>query len=410
MRLRLSRPWAIVAAVFVIFTVCSGLSIYSMSVFLHAFVASGRFTIEQASLASSTFMAAGGLVSFLIGRLIDRHDVRRVMTGGALLMILAFLSLPWVDTMPRLFAFNIVLGVGFSGAAILPGTTVIARWFTQHRTSAMTIASTGNSFGAIALTPPVAMLIATVGLDAASPWLALIVAVGTLPLTWFVLRPWPPEADAADGAAKAATPVAGRGNTRFRAAVRSRYFWFAAMAFLLGMAAMVGGQVHVFNLMMLDRPDAARASLAIAVLAGASIGARFVAIWLLTRISNHTFVILLLAVQFVALAGMGLAHGDLALFAAVALFGSTIGNFVTAQSLLLAEAFGAEVYARVYGLSRMIGTAGVLVGPTLMGVAQAAWHDYAVAFVGAGVAAAAGAVVMLFSGPMPAPVPDDAEA
>ena len=89
MRAPLFRPWAIVAAVFVVFTVSSGLTIYSLSVYLHAFVASGRFTIEEASLASSTFMAAGGLVAFGVGRLVDRHDVRLVMSGGTAMMVAA---------------------------------------------------------------------------------------------------------------------------------------------------------------------------------------------------------------------------------------------------------------------------------------------------------------------------------
>ncbi|MCO5119701.1 MAG: MFS transporter [Burkholderiaceae bacterium] len=403
MRAPLSRPWAIVAAVFVIFTVSSGLTIYCLSVYLHAFVDSGRFTIEEASFASSTFMAAGGLVAFAVGRLVDRHDVRLVISGGTFLMTAALLAVPWIDTLARLFAFHIVLGIGFGAAALLPGTTVVARWFVTGRSTAMTVAATGNSVGAIVLTPPVAMLIAALGFDGASPWLALVMALGILPLTWLVLRSWPADLGLAPvggtGVPKPAAPD--DGDAVFRAALRSRYYWAACAAFLLGMAATVGGQTHLFNLMMLREPDAARAGTAIALMAGASVAARFVAIWLLARMSNHAFVILLLVTQAIALAGIGMAQGDAALFVSIVFFGATIGNFITVQSLLITEAFGTAAYARIYGLSRVISTFGVLFGPSIMGVLQSARQDYVGAFVVAGALALAGAGAMALAGPMP---------
>ncbi len=405
MRAPVSRPWAIVAAVFVIFTVASGLTIYCLSVYLHAFVASGRFSIEEASFASSTFMASAGLVSFAVGRLVDRHDVRVVMSGGTALMVAALLAVPWIDTLTRLFAFHIVLGIGFGGAALLPGTTLVARWFLTGRSTAMTIASTGNSVGAIVLTPPVAMLIAALGFDGASPWLAALMALGILPLTWLVLRSWPADIGMApvgggDVAPKPASPI--DGDAVFAAALRSRYYWAACAAFLLGMAATVGGQTHLFNLVMLREPDAARAGAAIAVMAGASVAARFVAIWLLARMSNHAFVMLLLVTQGIALAGIGMADSDAALFAGIVLFGATIGNFVTLQSLLVAEAFGTPAYARLYGLTRVVTTFGVLFGPSIMGVLQSAQQSYLGAFVAAGALAIAGAGAMALSGPIPA--------
>ena len=55
--------WVIVAASFVLMMLCSGLGIYALSVYLHAFVASGHFSMEQVSLASGLFSASGGLVS-----------------------------------------------------------------------------------------------------------------------------------------------------------------------------------------------------------------------------------------------------------------------------------------------------------------------------------------------------------
>jgi hypothetical protein len=279
---------------------------------------------------------------------------------------------------------------------------VVARWFgAKRRPTAMSIAATGNSFGAIVLTPPAVLLIAAIGLDAASPWLALALLLGVLPPAWLVVRSWPREiglaplgedaddrAPADDGAARAA----------FARALRSRYFWAANIAFLLGMAAHVGGQTHLFNLLMLREDDAARAGAAIALMAGASVLSRVVAVWLLARMSSRAFVMLLLGVQGGALAAIGSVEADWLLYPAIALYGTTLGNLVTAQSLLLVEGFGIAAYARIYGLSRVVGTAGVVFGPGLMGLSYVAQQSYVGAFVGIGLVSVAGIAALAVSG------------
>ena len=74
--------WKIVAALFVILTFCSGLGFYNHAVTLQALVSE----ISLPPFPFSFSLAAGRL---MIAALLDRHDVRLVITGGA---ILAFVS------------------------------------------------------------------------------------------------------------------------------------------------------------------------------------------------------------------------------------------------------------------------------------------------------------------------------
>ena len=94
----------------------------------------------------------------------------------------------WRPRWVALYGFFVLLGIGYGGAALIPGTTVVARWFTTQRATALSVAATGNSFGAVVLVPPVALLVGALGLDGAARWMALALLVGTLPVTWLVLR------------------------------------------------------------------------------------------------------------------------------------------------------------------------------------------------------------------------------
>ena len=395
--------WYVVAAVFVLFTAASGLTTYGLSIYLHAFVAEGRFSIEQVSFASGAFSAAGGLVGAVVGRLLDRWDVRWVITAGAALMLAAVLSLPWVRSLPALYAFYIVMGVGYGTAALIPGTTLIARWFSDRRSTALSIAATGNSFGAVTLVPPAALLVAQLGLDGASSWIALALALGTLLPTWLVLRSWPRDkgcaalGEAPSSGQGAPTPPAASAEA-YRRAVGTRYFKGVCIAFMLGMAAHMGGQAHLFNRLMEQGVGTGFASLAISAMAASSVFARFGAVWALRRMSTRNFMALLLGVQGLALWGCGLGEHPAWLLACILLFGSTLGNFVTVQSLVLAEAFGVAAYARLYGTSRVWGVPGALLGPGVMGWIYQQTGDYLGAYLMIGAVSLAGIAALRMAG------------
>ena len=46
---------------------------------------------------------------------------------------------------------------------------------------------------------------------------------------------------------------------------------------------------------------------------------------------------------------------------------AALGCFIPQQSLVISEAFGAAIYGRLYGLTRLWAMPGGLIGPTLMG-------------------------------------------
>ncbi|NYT62697.1 MFS transporter [Alcaligenaceae bacterium] len=403
---RIFYGWYVVIAVFVILTTCSGLTVYSLSVYLHAFVAEGRFSTQEVSLASGAFSAASGLVGLAVGRLLEIYDVRHIMTGGIALMGMALLSLPWVQGLPALYMFYLLLGIGYGASALIPCSTLIARWFSHQRSTALSIASTGNSFGAIVLTPPAALLISELGIDGASLWLTLILLIGVLPFTWLVLRSWPserglsPYGESSVNASKSAVAIE---PVDADPASRTRFYRMLNVSFMLGMAAHVGGQTHIFNLLMSRGADVETAGLAIALMAASSVLARFLAVLALRYITTRTLVSVLLAIQGVALYGCAFATDVTLLIGYMILYGTMLGNFVTMQSVLLAEVFGTAMYGRLYGLARVWCVPGALLAPGMMGMLYAFEQAYVMAYLAVGSLSLAGILALMLAGPEPVP-------
>ena len=103
----------------------------------------------------------------------------------------AMFGVRWVEALWQLYAFHILFGAGYAACALLPCTTLVARWFNEKRSIALSYASTGLSVGGILLTPLSAKLIDIGGIGWAAQWLALIFFIGIVPVSLLVFRPSP---------------------------------------------------------------------------------------------------------------------------------------------------------------------------------------------------------------------------
>ncbi len=140
-------------------------------------------------------------------------------------------------------------------------------------------------------------------------------------------------------------------------------------------------------------------ALALSVLALFSVIARLIGGALAPRLPLTGMTAGLALVQSMALAGLAFAGGEAGLLAASALFGVTVGNLLMLQPLLMAEVFGVLDYPRVFSLNQLIVSAGVAVGPFLLGVLHDA-NGYRFAYLVAGALSLLGAVLVGTAGPV----------
>jgi MFS family permease len=390
---RLFFGWWVVAAIFVMLAVSSGLGFYNLSVVLQALTTERGFSVAAVSSTTALCFVVSGFAGLGVARLLDRWDPRLVVLAGTLAAAAGLLLIGRVETMPQLYLAYLVFGIGFAGTSLLPGTTLVTRWFSRRRGVALALATTGLSAGGALITPLSARLIAQRGIAGATPWLATAYVLGILPLAALLLRPRPEAMGLhPDGAAH--PPAAGgpAAHPDVSSAVRSRFFLLVTAAYTFAMAAQVGGITHHFKLVG-DRAGATVAATAVSMVAGGSITGRLAGGWLMTRVALRPFSVAMLVVQGVMLGALAVADGAAALLLASVGFGLTIGNVLLLQSMLMAEAFGTLLYARVYSIGNLLATAGVAGGPVMLGVLHDA-SGYRLAFLGAMVASWLAAVLM----------------
>jgi len=382
---RLFYGWYVVAGVFIVMTICAGLGFYNLSVYLKAFISTEGFSVAATSGATACFFVASGLTGIGVAWFIERYDPRWIISAGAVACAIAIMFAGYVHNIWQLYAFYVFFGCGYSASALIPGTTLVARWFARRRSVALSIASTGLSLGGILLTPVSVHLIEAKGIDGAGPWLASIFLIGIVPVTWALIRPSPQSIGVGPDGDEIRRDETGAelppDGVDFDTAVKSRFFMLFTAGYIFVMMAQVGAIAHQFRLVSMRTGSDDTAAFAIAVMAGASIVGRLIGGWILAWISSRLFVLGLIVTQALALSLYASLHGQTALVANAALFGLTVGNLLMMAPLLIAEAFGLKAYGRLYSVNQFFMTAGVASGPALIGILEEATGGYGASFL-----------------------------
>lgn len=399
---RFPGTWVLVAC-FTLLMFSSGVGFYGLSVYLQAFSVEKEWSVSSISLATTFFFFVGGVSGLSIAKFIARYDVRIMILGGAVLGSGALFCMRFVDERWQLFVVYAVYALGWSASGVGPVTTVVTRWFQVRRASALAIASTGLSMGGIIVTPIIKTILDTQGIRDGSQWLAAIWFVGTVPVTLLLLRPFPHAYGwLPDGARVAPGETAVVTGTPLQVAVRTKFFMAVSIGFIFTLGAQVGGVQQLVKLVE-ERTDRQTAILGTIVLSVFSILARFAASRILTRVDMTKFTIAVAVMQGVSLAFIGLMNTPLGLLVGIALFGSTIGNMLMMQSLLIAQRFGVRDYPRIAARVGLISFSGTAVGPLVLGALYDFAGGYRTSYLVAGVCSFIGVAILSSAGPAVAP-------
>jgi len=406
--------WKIIAAILVLLTFASGLSFYNQAVYLNALATNPAFTVRSVSFAVSIFFLSSGIAGLWVAKWVQDFDPRLSIIIGAVISGGALSSLALVKEVWHLYLVYAVFGVGFSASSLIPATTLVTRWFQKNRAIALSIASTGLSLGGVVITPISVVVVETQGLSRAAPIFGILYLIGVIPVAWIWLRPSPEsmglriygsyDATRLDTSlinqSKKNTPIpAAVGDTMYTDgtslgnASRNRFFWGVSIAYVFLMLAQVGGIAHQYGLAREILTDVQTAA-TVAILPIASIIGRLIGGWLVEQISIRVFSIVVMVLQVIALSLLAGGFSAISLGIGLALFGLTVGNLLMLQPLLIAEAFGAKDYARIFSICNLMSSLGTASGPALLGlIFTASQNQYSMPYA---VAALAG-LIGLFS-------------
>ena len=369
----------------------SGFGFHNLSVYMNALVAERSFSVTSISAAVALMFIVSGIAGVVVGRLIERHDVRLVMVAGAVIGAAALALIGRASEVWQVWALYALFGVGNSGVSLVPATTVVTRWFPgANRSIAMSIASTGLSAGGVLLAPASAQVIHFVGVSTAMPWFAVVYLAVIAPTALLLVRSWPP------GPSSAGTPPP----RDMGGDLYSRFFVGATIAYVALMAAQVGGIAHLFNHVATVN-DHIVGSTAVSLLALVSIFGRLLGGFLLAAgFPIRVLTGVSLAIQAFGLGVLGYAETPVTSLVGTAVFGLSVGNLLMLQPLLLVQAFGVQHYPRLFAVSHACSTVGVAGGPLAMGIIHDA-SSYAGSFGAAAIASGVALVVFIAAGALP---------
>jgi MFS family permease len=222
------HPWIVVGAVWITLAIASGLY-FSFPIFFVALLEEFGWSRGATAAAFSISSIVQGVLSPVVGMLVDRLGPRRVMLGGAGVLGAACLLSSRIGSLWSLYLIvGVLAAAGACAVSWVPTGALIARWFTERRGSVMGIAFSGMGAGVLVVGPLAQWLIAGHGWRAAY----LVLGVGTLavllPLVWLGVRDGPGRL--APAPAAVAAPLGW--SREVGDALRTRAFWALFFAYL----------------------------------------------------------------------------------------------------------------------------------------------------------------------------------
>ena len=155
--------WIIVGVSFLIGFTESGVFQNILSIFMKPMV--DEFGWSRASITGAIAFGslAGGLLSLVVGPILDRHGPRMIAFGGILLLSLGLSAMMFVN---HLWQFYLFFGTGRMvaiGVLSLVTSVSIANWFVRLRGRAMGITKIGDRLGSALLPLMVQFMIVALG-------------------------------------------------------------------------------------------------------------------------------------------------------------------------------------------------------------------------------------------------------
>ena len=223
-------PWLVVGAVWLTLAIASGLY-FSFPVFFVALLEDFGWSRGATAAAFSISSIVQGVLSPLVGMLVDRLGPRRVMLGGACVLGAACVLASRIGSLWSLYTvIGVLAAAGVCAVSWVPSGALIARWFAERRSSMMGLAFSGMGAGVLAVGPLAQWLIIAYGWRAAYVVLGLGTLAVLVPLVSLGVREAPTPAPV-EGAATARA-ASGDPPREVRTALRTRAFWALFFAYL----------------------------------------------------------------------------------------------------------------------------------------------------------------------------------
>ena len=344
---RLYYGWVVVAALCVTEVVSWGILYYGFPVLLRPMEADLGWSRVEITGAFSVGMGVAALAALPVGRWIDRHGARALMTTGSCLATVLLLAWSRIESLSALYAVWCLMGAALAATLYEPAFAAVVGWFaTRGRDKALLTVTLAGALASTVFMPLEAWLVARLGWRGALVALAVTLAVITIPLHAFVLRPAPRRAPPTPGAERAESRVPG---LTLRASARTAVFWVLLAAFFVANFATNAVTVHLIPYLSDRGYSPTVAAMMIGWMGAMQLPARLLFAPVASRFGHRAVTGVIFFVQALSLAQLALAGELPTLVPMVVMLGAANGMATLARATIVAEIFGPRHYGSISG-------------------------------------------------------------
>lgn len=328
------------AALCVTVTVAYGVLYYAFTVLGPAIADDTGWSGTAVTAAFSGGSLFGAIAGIAVGRVLQRHGPRLVMTAASVLGAAAMALVGIAPSYPAFVAAWLLAGAASAGLFYPPAFAALTQWFGSQRVRAITSLTLVAGFASTVFAPLTAWLGSELGWRGAYLTLAAALLVLTGPLHAVALAP------AWHGGTTAA-----HHRTRDRAVLTSRTFALVATSGTVTSLAMYASLVHLVPLLLERGVDVQLAAWALGLSGAGQVAGRLLYPALDRRFAPNPRAAGVIAVLASTLLLLAVVRGPAALLISIAIVaGAARGLFTLVSATVVSEHWGPERYAALNGV------------------------------------------------------------
>lgn len=390
------RSWLTLLTSFVILMVAFSFGLFSLPQFYPSLVRSFHWNRASVTAGGSIVLLLVGVLSPLVGWLVDRFQPKAVLVGGMCLVGVGLGLLSLTRSLEQYYAFCVMLGAGSSAVSILPNSILIGPWFSRHRGLAVGFVNAGIGLGGVAPTITAAQ-IAHRGVAGAFLFLSACIAIPLL-MTLAIVK----TEDRRGARPAVRVPTAGE-------LARMPMFWIFGVSLFLTAHAMLGIQQTL--VLYLTGAGVGNPQYRLSTLLYAAAAGKLVSGILADRVSARAGMIF--SISCVALGILALLNtppASVLIYGLAIVFGMGYGGIFNASPTIVFEHFGTHQVGKALGLFYIFFGLGTASGGVLAGYLFDRTHRDAVPFTLDLVLACAALLLVLMTARSTRPSPAATEA
>ena len=364
--------WRVAGALALTETVSWGILYYAFAVVLLPMQEEMGWSRTEVTGAFSLALLVSAVSAPFVGRWLDRHGPRALMTLGSVAGVGFVLA--W-SSVADLWAFYLIwagMGLAMSATLYEPAFVVLARWFTRGRERALLLVTFAGGLASTIFLPLTGWLVDAQGWRGALVVLAFVLAVLTVPPHALVLRRGPEDLglvpDGASASPSSMEPRAERESVTLGVALRGASFWLLSVSFFLVTLSQVAIGVHLIPYLGEQGYGLGLAATLTGFVGAAQVLGRVVVTVLGERLPRDVVTAGVFGLQAAALIVLIVWQSAPGLILFVVLFGAASGAATLARASLVADFYGPVHYGSIGGVVAMFAMGARTLAPVGAGI------------------------------------------